>query len=386
MPCINHSALRRRYDAAMKDGAPHRFFADVRSALSSGELNPGEFSVRRLFESFVDGGRELIASWGEDRESGYSVTALESASAVSTATFSNIIGQIVVSAVLEKFSAPDLLFDRLVTVIPTNFNGEKIPGVGGVGDRIEVVGESEAYPLIGLSETYVETPQTVKRGGILGLTKEIIQQDRTGVLMQEAGKIAESIAVNREKRVLDVVCGVVNNHKYNGTSYNTYNASTPWGNLVTSNALVDWTDIEAVMLKFDAMTDLATGEPVLIPATSLIVPSALAWTAKRIVEATTIRHNDGASNTPQSEGPNLVPTLSVLSNAYVANRTSSSTTWFIGNPKKAFAYMQNWGPKVDVAPANSEQEFTNDIVKRWKISERGVCCPIYPQAMVKATA
>jgi hypothetical protein len=201
---INHKALRRDFDARVKDRQPDIFFEDMRLALEQRHLVASDFSIRQLFESFVDNGRELVESWQPGSVNrGYSVQTLEAVGAVSTNNFSNIIGQIVYTRVMEEFDKPAYLFNDLVEVIPTQFNGEKIPGIGGIGDRTEVVAEGDPYPLAGLGEEYVETPVTTKRGVILPITKEAIFFDRTGILMKRAGDIAESVAISREKRVLD---------------------------------------------------------------------------------------------------------------------------------------------------------------------------------------
>ena len=53
--------------------------------------------------------------------------------------------------------------------------------------------------------------------------------------------------------------------------------------------------------------------------------------------------------------------------------------WFIGDFRKAFAYMENWPITVDaVAGRNSEAEFNQDIVVRFKASERGAAAVINP--------
>ena len=177
--------------------------------------------------------------------------------------------------------------------------------------------------------------------------------DRTGLLLQRCGEVAEFLGVNREKRVLDAVFGVTNTYKRNGTAYNTYQASSPWVNIAGSNALVDWTDVEAAELLFDAMTDPNTGEPLAVMPDTIIVPTALKHTARRIVNATEIRTGDGASATTQTLAANpLANQYHVLWSPFVKSRTGSATTWFVGQPKKAFAYMQNWGPTVVQAPDN----------------------------------
>ena len=59
--------------------------------------------------------------------------------------------------------------------------------------------------------------------------------------------------------------------------------------------------------------------------------------------------------------------------------------WFIGDFRKAFAYMENWPITVTQSPANSEAEFNQDIVVRFKASERGAAAVINPRYVVKST-
>ena len=93
------------------------------------------------------------------------------------------------------------------------------------------------------------------------------------------------------------------------------------------------------------------------------------------------------SSTTQTISSNPVAGISeILTSAYVKNRTSSASTWFMGDFTKAFAYMENWPITSVQAPTNSEAEFTKDIVMRWKVSERGVPEVIEPRAVVKNTA
>ena len=59
--------------------------------------------------------------------------------------------------------------------------------------------------------------------------------------------------------------------------------------------------------------------------------------------------------------------------------------WFIGDFRKAFAYMENWPITVTQSPAGSEAEFNQDIVVRFKASERGAAAVINPRYVVKST-
>jgi hypothetical protein len=59
--------------------------------------------------------------------------------------------------------------------------------------------------------------------------------------------------------------------------------------------------------------------------------------------------------------------------------------WFLGDFQKAFAYMENWPITVTQAPPNSEAEFAQDIVFRFKASERGAAAVLDPRHVIKST-
>ena len=65
---------------------------------------------------------------------------------------------------------------------------------------------------------------------------------------------------------------------------------------------------------------------------------------------------------------------------------ATDTTWFLGSPAKAFAYMENWPIGVEQSNENSEAGFLQDIVVRYKASERGAAATLEPRVMVKCTA
>ncbi len=132
------------------------------------------------------------------------------------------------------------MFSSLVQTIPTQFNGEKIPGIGRLGDVAEPMSEGTAYPQVGLSEDWIETPETTKRGFIVPVTKEAIFFDRTNLLLQRAAEVGEFLGLDKEKRVIDCVIDEnVADHRYNwkGTTYATYPAPRRG---TTSRPLTRW--------------------------------------------------------------------------------------------------------------------------------------------------
>lgn len=395
---MNYKELGRQYRAAVKDRNVGVFVNEINDAISAKELRPRDFSIRQLFESLVEDGYEMVQSWSP-RSGGQGVMLHEAdartpahlleAGATLTSAFSNITGQIFYSAVLEAYEDEAFVFTNLVETVPTQFNGERIPGVSRLGDNFESIGEGEPYPMAGVGEDYIDTPQTVKRGEIVPITKEAIFFDRTGLVLSRCAEVGQFYGMNKEKRIIDAIIDEnVTTHRYNwkGTVYATYQASTPWINLKTSNGLVDWTNLDAAELVLSQIVDPHTGEPVMIQPKHLIVTRQLKPTARQIVTATQVRKGDGASNTAVTIGLSPVDTdYQIASSSLLAARMATDTSWYIGDVGKAVKYMENHPLTVTEAPSNSEAEFTHDIVKRFKASERGAAVVTDPRALIKNT-
>jgi hypothetical protein len=392
---IDHAKLRRSFLAARKDGREDRFHADLKEAFKKREITPQDFSIRRLYENFVfdshgdPAGRELAESFNPTHPT---EMLREAGDAVMASHFTAISGQIVYTRTLDAYNKPGLLWPELFTVVPTQFDGEKIPGLGGIGDQAQSINEGAEYPKVGIGHDYVETPSTIKRGMIVPVTKEAIFFDRTGLLLQRCSEVGDFIAVNKEKRCLDVALGLTDTYRYNGTLITNFDDSSGahnWDNLAASNALVDWTDIENAELLFDAITDPNTGEPINVMPDMLIVPTALKHTAMRIVSATEVRQDNNAnSNTAiiQTLSPSPLNQYRVLSNQYVKARTTSASTWFIGQAKRGLYYMENFPLLVQQAGEDSHDAFHRDIVAQWKAGERGAAACVDPRTLVKNTA
>lgn len=394
---MNYQKMAREFRAAEKDRArsrhatdisDNRFLQEMEAAFEARELRPADFEIRPLFEYLVPDGYEMVRSWAPGNQGMDSRFMLSEAGATTTAAFANVSGQLMITTTLEQFNNPALIGEQVCTVIPTEFDGEKIPGVTNLGDVAEEIGEGKDYPLAGVGEAYIETPTTKKRGFIVPLTKEAIFFNRTGQLLDKASKVAEAMAINREKRILDMVLGITTAYRRNGgaaqATYGDTHTNGDFDNLVASNALVDWTDIEAAELAFDAITDPDTGEPILLGPLSLIIPTALKHTARRIVNATELRVVSNTNNT--SISGNTLDNYGIFTNQYVKARTSSASTWFIGDFKGAFAYMQNWPATTSQAPVNNHDEFHRDVAMQWKITERGAAAVREPRKAVKSTA
>jgi hypothetical protein len=385
---IKYRELKQMYESY----GPERTVKHLREALGAGHLKAEDFSLRELAEATVG------AEWVKRMDPrGGGVRLLEAGDAVDVTAFSNITGQIVYSRLLEAYLQEAFVVSKLVSTIPTRFDGEKIPGIGRIGDKAAEVSPGMPYPSVGLSEDYIETPSTTKHGFIVPVTREAIFFDRTHLILKRAAEVGEFLGLNKEKRLLDVVLGAVNNYKWKGRAYNTYYGpgdGGPWVN-VLDDELVDWTDIDAAEQLFADILDPSTGEPVLIQPNTVLVMPAYRHAANRVLKATEIIYSstataDGHTMTtaPNPMGPYQVAESRLAYRRIIAagnDPAAAKRWWLLADFAKAFAYMENWPITVTQAPSNSEAEFNQDIVLRFKASERGAAAVIDPRYVVKST-
>ncbi len=386
MTALNYRELKRRYDL---DGAT-KTVQHLSEALTDRSLRPEDFSVRDLAEALIPDGREWVRTL--DPRSGGGVSLLEAGEGVDASAFRQVAGQVIQSKILEAYTQEAFVASRLVDTVPTRLDGEKIPGVTRISDQVDEVGPGMPFPSLGFDEDYIETPSTTKRGFIVPVTKEAIFFDRTNLILARAAEVGEVLGLNKEKRLLDLIVGVTNNHKHRGVSYDTYQASGPWTNVLASNELVDWTSVDAAEQLFADMLDPATGEPILLGATTALVMPAYRHAAHRTFNATEISYAPAGGQTA-TIAANPLGSYAVEESRLAYRRVLASGVaaedakkwWFLGDFRKAFAYMENWPITVTQAPIGSEAEFTNDVLLRFKASERGAAAVINPRYVVKST-
>lgn len=323
-----------------------------------------------------------------------------SGDAVAFGQFSNITGQIVFSMIKEAYDSEEFVFSKAVPTKPTNLlDVEKIPGISGIGDEFQVVQEAAEYPMVGMSEDYIEVAAKKKRGAIVAVTKEAIFTDKTGVLLERAKALGYWLGLNREKRIIDCLIDenagaasiTAGGHRYHwkGTSYATYQASSPWVNIKTSNGLVDYTDVVEAWKLLANMTDPYTGEPILVTPTTLIVTPDNFHVARAIVSATEVRRNTnlatGNANV-ESLSPSPIDNYRILTSKLLKARAATDTDWWFGTPEKAIHYFSAWDLVTEEAPANSREAFYRDITFQFKASEMGAAAVMEPRLLVENQA
>ena len=144
---IKGQALKSIYESHGAD----RTCLLLREGLAEGVFKPSDFSIRELAETF------LGPRWFENmdpRRAGPVVLA-ESGMAVDPSAFSNITGQLLYNSVHDGWKATNSIADRIFETRPTQFQRERIPGVGMVAGREALAGS--LWPVV-VGISYVGLP------------------------------------------------------------------------------------------------------------------------------------------------------------------------------------------------------------------------------------
>jgi len=377
-------------------------------AINAGQVNMKKlrsFGLRRLYEAIVGPDLPMHRWMNPGQEQAANKMFFEEVSGPRASAFTNITGKMVLDGVLEGFTAESLVADQLFEVFTDRNDGGRWGGMDWIDDDSIEVKEGHEYPNTDFAEDYVDTPFSTKRGLKIGVTREIVHFDQTGLLMQRSRMVGERVSVNRENRMLDTFLGLDNPYKRKGTFSNTYVGSGPRQNLLTGVELVDWTDIEEALQLFAEMVDdRADGEPIEVTPSQLVVMPRKLFTARRILNASEVRHTTGGNSVADGAGalgPNdnietmganpITDNYEIISTNRMYQRLQKPHTdihqgtviaglsaadaqkvWFLGDFKRSFKYRTIFPLEVISAGAEHPAFFDKDVVMQFRASERGV--------------
>lgn len=349
---------------------------------------PDNFDIGRLMESFM--GREFRDCFDPKRGTGRVPIMEADGAAVAYSDFTGISGQVFFTEVnagydMEKDEISEAVESKATVIIDM----EKIPGISMPSDEFVVIGEGEDYPNFGVSQDYQHRAALEKRGGIIQVTKEAIAGDKTGILLPKCKALGKMLYQNKKKRIIDAIIdentgaksAVQGGHRYHwlDTSYGTYQAATPYVNLVTSNGLLDFTNVNNAWLKLKAMKDPYSGEPIEIKIKHLIVTPTNSMTALRIKHTLDVRMHSGGYATSgnlvdtRSESPlkEVIGDFKILTSQLLATRSALQTDWWLGNVTEAIRYAYLWDITTEDAPSYTDQAFRRDVIFQHKVGEFG---------------
>lgn len=345
-----------------------------------------EFSIRELYEGLVYHkktgamiGRDILDQCHPRR--GGSERFQEAVSGVESTFFANIMGQLLFTKIVESYELPNYqAIINLVENVPTNLSGEKMPGIQEIGDKAENVRENTPYPEVQIGEDWITTPETLKFGMILSITLETLFFDLTGQVLVRAGKIGQWLALNKCKRILDVMIGFTNNFSWRDTTYNTYQTASPWINKLTANPFTGEASMNTSDQAYYNLTDPFTSEPISVTPDNMLLGPGLQVAVRRVFGSPTIMSANNATPSYQGQENPYYRSAFVMSPLFPArivargidSAANAAGYYLRGNFKEAFGYAENWPIRVERQVPGADAQFERDIVYRIKASERGV--------------
>lgn len=204
----------------------------------------------------------------------------------------------------------------------------KLVMTDGGASRLDQVGERAPYP----ESTIVESEKRVrpvKYGRAFDLTLEMLVNDDLGVFtdngtMQRFGRGA--------RRTEEWVATNLHTDD-NGPHASVYTSGN--NNIVSGNPPLSRSALQDALTLLSQQTDV-DGEPIVIDAVELVVPTALELTAREILDTREYRIVDGAGNTQILTGNGVSANLRLNVNHYVSRvaSTNGTTSWFLfANPQ-----------------------------------------------------
>ena len=268
--------------------------------------------------------------------------------AISTDLFPALAGELTNAGINDAYSSVPSIVDQLVRRIDDNKKFTHVAEIGLLDEEDpDTVREGDEFPEIGATENRY-TIGHKRNGRHFKITREMIEENDIPTverLTEELGRLA---ANRRENQVLRRVCDIDGSATspippyaltLNGTGVALYQTDNDplvrlhtSGNRITTNALVDYTDLDAARERLAGNKD-HLGERIHVPMEriAVLVPDALLSTAKAILGSEYVPGVVNQRNPWGTMGwqPKLLssPKLDDL----------STTAWYYGDFSRQFA-------------------------------------------------
>jgi len=339
---------------------------------TEGSARASEVSIRALAEAIH--GRDFVEEYyhpsgGFDFGDRHLLeAAIDPTAFLNISAFNLSVAGLVNAQIMERFNAPEYIGRNLVSVKPTNQNGHKriAPArISPVSKAAKGRLPGETHGEVGFGEMYQSTPETIEQALKVPVTREAVYFDLTAQVNETAGEVGDELAYGQEKDIADTVLGVTglaSRYNFNGTTYETYQATSPWANDL-SNAFVDVTSVDTARQQFVGMTDPATGREIQVNALDL-----LCMPAKELVMRNQLFGPNVQIGTQQSAGNfptyytmsanqinavgrgtyRLIPLTAIWYNRALAadglalSAANAQKYWYSGDFARAFEWQENW--------------------------------------------
>lgn len=368
-----------------KAEAARRLVAAVRGGLEQGKFKAEQVSFMGVASALglidphdIAGSVQRLGAGAQARDkSGFHEEALymESPVLMSNA-FQTVCQELISASLIEGYNSLPSIADQLVTTQSVSMRNGKVAGFTHLAQSFEVP-EGHPYPRVRFGEKWVSMKET-KKGVMIELTEEFIGFDQTGQVARLARNVGEGLRSERDR---DIIRGVIDADS--GSSIYVYRPSGVGEalyasgnlNLKTSNALVDWTDVDNC-LQYRATTvvdDRIDGTQRPLGGLNngnciLLVPEALRSTAWYIKNSTgQVKNTNSAVEETSFGNPVASMVGDVLSSPLLdAEGGAHTSNWYYGDFKRQFVWSEIWPLQSFVQGSDSEAAFETDVVLRVK--------------------
>ena len=339
----------------------------VEQLLESGKVTTRDFSFRQLYEELVD------VPLGAD--------SAQVAEALNSSSFPTVASKVINKDIIDEYNLALGDVGNLVRESDATRTDEELVVGFTAGDTTPLIRrQGMAYEETSMGEKSWKIIMA-DFGRMISLTREVIFEDRTGEVLKRARDIGRAGGHHKQRMIVETIeasarsafeessFGGANYKGSDITLYSNDHSSLDGqtnDNLVASNALVDYTDLEAVYLAFAAMVDEA-GDKISIVPNTMLVPQALMATASKIMNSQFLHDGSSNSNVPSYNPVHDIAsgsTMDIVSSVFL----SSASTWFMGDFSNQLLGLNVYAPATASQGADSELAFTNQIVARFRWS------------------
>ncbi len=354
----------------------------LRDALEAGHLRYTDFgSIKSLYENFV-------TEKGKDKEScgkyvlQEETLTEEAGSVTSTDAFNIVASQLFFNALTTKYNASDFNVAPLFRVIPSNITrGDTFAGISNLNTALQAIPEGRAFPSLEPTQDYSKAPAQRQQGACIDITIQMMRNDQTGEIMNMFQELGSALATTRELEAVSTLADVGESsprtrYNWKDTTYATYQSATPWINLVGSNQLLNYENINAAYQAMQNILDPFTGLPLAHPPgrMKLICCPELLFIAQRLARGIQYRTVGATPNT--NTAPLVITDASppvefdVVSSKYLKytldQASAVTSTWYMCWPDAAFSWQQMQGMTVSEAMPNTGDLYRRNLAASYK--------------------
>lgn len=319
---------------------PEAFIAKAQGLIDSGKLRWGTVpNLQRLFNTLIDIEVPVrMDVMGQERS-------------IMASAFPVLTGAMTVAGINDAYAAVPTIGQELVTELEDNKRITQVASITSEDTAIDRVDEGKDYPEIGAGEEKYEI-RSKRNGRRLSITAEMIEENDVAGITQRINALGEIAGEFVEEQTLRRVCDIDGSGtspaepyvlRLNGSGAALYQTGATTltrlpstGNRITTNGLVDSTDLDNARARLAAMKN-SRGKRIAIPMSqcTLLVPDALMGTASKVLNS---EMEPGVENEINNWGPRGAYRPRLLSSPKMDDL--STTVWYLGAFQKQF--VRKW--------------------------------------------